>query len=274
MIAPATPIGSLRAMEAETLIGKGNTLLTMAIQVVRQVGIEVETAGGIADVPQCFGQWLAVVTHLKLGKLVLTLANTIGDGAQNRRTLGSGHLRPGAFIKSAARGVYRQVDILRGGRRNLCDDRLVARINRVKGAAVLWAYPLAVDIELVIGFHTRSPKKAKRLALKGVKSWAGVRPATMSAMSRPVVAPKVRPSWPCPKARIYVGEPAAAINDRFGVRKKRTIADAVLNVVQSQLGKDFSCLLENDVGAFEIRFGVRAGELDGAANLQAPGHRA
>ncbi|MCY1512829.1 hypothetical protein D9M68_473050 [compost metagenome] len=160
----------LACHRAEPVVGQGHGLFHMAVQVFGEVRVEVEAAGGIADVPQGLGQRLAVVANLQLGQLLLALTDALGDAAQHRGTGRATHLRPGSLIEGLPSGFHRQVHVFRGGGSDPGDRRFAARIDGFEGATFDRSHPLAIDIELVIRIHASPPMKAKRLALKGVRS--------------------------------------------------------------------------------------------------------
>ncbi|MDT4842497.1 hypothetical protein FQZ97_764040 [compost metagenome] len=154
---------------AEALVSQGHGLLLVAVEVLGQIGIEVEAAGGVADIPERLWQRLAVITDLQFGQLLLAVTNTLGNATQHGGASGATHLRPGALIEGSPGSAHRQIDVIGGGGGNAGNQLFAARVDGVEGATFDRGYPLAIDVELVVRIHASPPIKAKRLALKGVR---------------------------------------------------------------------------------------------------------
>jgi len=141
MICPATPTG-------ETLVGQRHHF-DLAVQPLGQLGVVVEAADGVVDIPLCFGKRLAVVPHFQAGQVLAAATQVVGDGAQVAGALLAGAPAPFAFIEGPTRRLHGTIHILTGSGGNLGQHRFAGRFVHLEAAALCGCLPLAIDIELV-----------------------------------------------------------------------------------------------------------------------------
>ncbi|MNZ43198.1 hypothetical protein D3C78_607980 [compost metagenome] len=107
----------LARQRTEAVVGQCHRLFALGIQLFGQVGIEVEAAGGVADVPHRFREWLAVVAYFQLGQRFLAGTDAIGDPAQAGAALGPAQAWPRPLVEGSAGCFYGDIDVIGGAGR-------------------------------------------------------------------------------------------------------------------------------------------------------------
>ncbi|MNY44278.1 hypothetical protein D3C86_1792920 [compost metagenome] len=125
----------------------------MLIRAFGESSIEVETAGGVGDVPLRFRQRLAVVVYFNRGQLVLSRTDALGDSPQHLCALRASPTRPVAFVEGQACGGDSQVDVFCRSGSDLRQHRLIARVIRLENASLYRCDPFATDVQPLIVTH-------------------------------------------------------------------------------------------------------------------------
>lgn len=139
----------LHCLAGEALIGQGDHLRAFAIALLGQVRVKIEAASGIANIPECFRQWLAVVQYLQARNFLLAMANALGNGTQVLGPLRPAEPWPAVPVEGAPGGFHCQVHVMGCGASDLLDRLLGGRVSDLLIAAFCRGYPLPVDVKHV-----------------------------------------------------------------------------------------------------------------------------
>lgn len=140
----------LHGLRGEAIHRQRDLLLGRVVQPRGEVGVEMEHAGGVVDVPERLGQGLAVVLHLEPGQLVAARGDGVAHAVQDNGAFPPREARPGAFVERPTRGLDGAVDVVGAAAGDLGEDLTVRGIDHIEHLSRGCSAIRSVDEQLVL----------------------------------------------------------------------------------------------------------------------------